>query len=346
MEKNYLFVFLALAVVLSLTTNVNSTSEEDLAFLRNYAVQNYGLDNESIELQYIAVDLPDFRCSDWYGHEICQAGFKDKYDNTVGLYWDKDTGDVYDYKPSFHQIHPEVSPKIDPELYYWIKENSSSDTGDIEIMIWLNEKVTMDFLHQVNETGMFIAPVSYTYVNNTGPGIHPYWVLGRATPLQIEEITGFYWVSKMILNEPIYVTDIVEPNESMVLSPSLIISNSIDKPAAERLKKFLERNGIQSELKEAKSLTSFYFPRKPLILILGGPQAYEGVGEIVSQYFSESEKNYLINKNGSYGYWIKPSDWIDDQRVIIIAGHTRNETALAELVFESRELTDEGLLVV
>ena len=207
------------------------------------------------------------------------------------------------------------------------------------------KKITMDFLHQLNETGMLILPVSYTYVDNTGPGIHPYWVLGQATPLQIEEITGFYWVSTIILNEALYVIDIIKTNEPKVLSPSLIISNSIDKPATESLENFLEQNGIQSELKEAKSLTSFYFPKNPLIFILGGPHAYERVGEIVSQYLSESEKDYLINKNGSYDYWIKTSNWIDNQNVIIIAGHTRNETALAEMEFESKGLKGGQLFV-
>ncbi len=79
-NKYFLSILAVLIVLVALASNVSSENDAELELLKNHAITNYGLDNGSIELQYIAVDLPDFNCSDWYGHMICQAGFRDKYD--------------------------------------------------------------------------------------------------------------------------------------------------------------------------------------------------------------------------------------------------------------------------
>jgi hypothetical protein len=131
-----------------------------------------------------------------------------------------------------------------------------------------------------------------------------------------------------------------------ITNNAMIISNTIDMPTAQRLASFLEGIGIQTVISSSKELhevgvgVNYGFN-----FILGGPKAYEGVGGIVSAYLSESEKEYLINESGSNGYWIKSPEWANNRTVIIIAGHTRNETALAELAFESKVLDEDGWIL-
>ena len=294
MYKKHVLLILAFALILSLTTTVNSTSEEGLEFLRDYAVQNYGLDNGSIELQYIAVDLRDFNCSDWYAHMICQAGFRDKYDKTVELYWDKDTGKIYDYKPSFHQLHPEVSKRILSELYMAMK--NSPNTEKLPIVIVSGSEVIEEQKKELETLGMSVArPLEDGGL--LGPNN---WVQGSANSSSIERIADLTWIS-YIFHNPLHedVFDVIESNHTeIIILSALIVTNSIDKVAAERLKAFLTGFDLYVNITNASGFKtdSYGFDA---IFILGGPMAYEGIGNISTEYLLDSEKEYLIHTPNS-----------------------------------------------
>ncbi|MFQ5888171.1 MAG: hypothetical protein ACE5HY_05695, partial [Candidatus Hydrothermarchaeales archaeon] len=70
-----------------------------------------------------------------------------------------------------------------------------------------------------------------------------------------------------------------------------------------------------------------------LIIILGGPDAYEGLGEIVSEVLSDAEEA-AIRQAGAQTMYVKYNFWADrythNQVVIIVAGSDRSNTQAAE----------------
>jgi hypothetical protein len=66
------------------------------------------------------------------------------------------------------------------------------------------------------------------------------------------------------------------------------------------------------------------------IVILGGPDAYEGVGEIVREVLEEGEENYL-RINGNRNMYVKRDIWTEGQEVIVLAGYCRHQTQKAEI---------------
>jgi len=341
-----IFLIIITTLLLSITVSSdasNTTENEKIEFLKNYAIQNYGLDASSIQLQNISIDMPDFRCSDWYGHEICQASFVDKYSKTVGLYWDLNTSVIYDYKPTFYALYPEVSPRIVSELYFAMK--NTSPVEKLPIVIVAGSEVIEAQKKELESLGMSVArPLEGGNNDLLGPNN---WVQGSANSSTIEKIAEFTWINYIFYN-PIYedvVGDIQSNETRIVITSALIVSNSIDKPVANRLKTFLSGFNIYVNLTDAsefKNHSSGY----DAIFILGGPEAYEDVGNISKEYLPDSAKKYLIEMPYSAGYWMKSVVITKyPQRSIIIAGHTRNETSNAEAYFELNGFDKRGLKI-
>ncbi|NJD98409.1 hypothetical protein E3E26_01160 [Thermococcus sp. LS1] len=63
------------------------------------------------------------------------------------------------------------------------------------------------------------------------------------------------------------------------------------------------------------------YKRGRIIVILGGPEAYDGVGSYVQQALSLEEQNAIIN--GEAGMFIKTDVWAEGQVVIVLAGQDR-----------------------
>jgi len=66
------------------------------------------------------------------------------------------------------------------------------------------------------------------------------------------------------------------------------------------------------------------YKKSNIIIILGGPRAYGGVGEYVKQVLDEYEQEKIIN--GEQGIFIKRDVWIRGQIVIVLAGKDRYQT--------------------
>jgi len=100
-----------------------------------------------------------------------------------------------------------------------------------------------------------------------------------------------------------------------------IVSNSADWPTALYLKGYIVGKGISCFILRPDEYWKIEHLNPSMIIILGGPKAYEGIGEIVSRYLSEEEQKRLLVE-GSMGVFYKDN-------VVIIAGNTRVETRKA-----------------
>lgn len=109
----------------------------------------------------------------------------------------------------------------------------------------------------------------------------------------------------------------------------VLLANSIDKALAKELIGYLENKSIYvrhinaSEFEKRREESS--------IIILGGPDAPEGVGEIVRGYLTQEEQGFLRVK-GNRKMYVKVAQattQTGEQRIFIFAGSDRNETKRA-----------------
>ena len=65
------------------------------------------------------------------------------------------------------------------------------------------------------------------------------------------------------------------------------------------------------------------------VVILGGQNAPEGIGEIVSEVLSEEEKQQLINSPDAFVISEKQNPWNADKTLTVLAGHEKEQTRTA-----------------
>lgn len=109
-----------------------------------------------------------------------------------------------------------------------------------------------------------------------------------------------------------------------------ILSNDIDwNIKGQYLKEYFEKMGaIVTRAKPGEFET---YKKNKIIIILGGPKAYEGVGEYVKQVLDEYEQKRIIN--GEQGIFIKRDVWERGQIVIVLAGKDRYQTGEKVLTY-------------
>jgi len=124
---------------------------------------------------------------------------------------------------------------------------------------------------------------------------------------------------------------LILPTISVLSSPGLvvIVSNSIDIEAARQLNKALLKNGVSCFILRSDELWKMEHYPVDTLIILGGPQAYAGIGEMVANYLTEEEEASLMEE-GAMGFFVK---FKEGKRIIILAGNTRNETKEAVTYF-------------
>jgi len=111
-----------------------------------------------------------------------------------------------------------------------------------------------------------------------------------------------------------------------------ILSNDIDwNIKGKELQNRLESMGAMAKRVTAGEFESYKGSR--LIFILGGPKAYDGVGDYVKQVLSEEEQKGVIK--GEQSIFIKRDVWTEGQIVIVIAGQGRTETGMKVELYES-----------
>ncbi len=106
-----------------------------------------------------------------------------------------------------------------------------------------------------------------------------------------------------------------------------VLANSIDYANAGGFFSFLGDIGI--ELNHSTASTFNQSKQESLIIILGGPDAPEGVGKIVQEILSEHEQNQI--RAGNQTKFVKMDPWSlnPDQKVIVLAGSDRYQTMQA-----------------
>jgi protein-L-isoaspartate(D-aspartate) O-methyltransferase len=107
------------------------------------------------------------------------------------------------------------------------------------------------------------------------------------------------------------------------LNMPVLLANSIDLELAPFLEPMLEV--VHSNAKDFDR-----YKKEKFIVILGGPDAYEGIGEIVNGILDPEEEKY-IRTPGKKRMYIKTNVWEDAQVVCIIAGSGRDQTKEAML---------------
>ncbi|HKZ57814.1 MAG TPA: hypothetical protein VJ024_08940, partial [Thermodesulfovibrionales bacterium] len=103
----------------------------------------------------------------------------------------------------------------------------------------------------------------------------------------------------------------------------VVLANSIDYSMATDLFGFMGNRGI--EVIKASAENFHLYKSEKFIVILGGPDAPEGVGEIVKEVLSEVQVE-SIREEGARRRYTKTNFWIQGQRVTVIAGSDRNAT--------------------
>lgn len=103
-----------------------------------------------------------------------------------------------------------------------------------------------------------------------------------------------------------------------------VVGNSIDTPLVQGyLENFrVEGLGVQT-------VTAGEFERHktdPVILILGGQNAPEGVGEIAGGVMNPREKADVLSGRDSKVLVVVPNVWADRQRVMVFAGYGKEQT--------------------
>ena len=121
------------------------------------------------------------------------------------------------------------------------------------------------------------------------------------------------------------------PTISTACSPGVIIivSNSIDIEAARELNKALLKQGLPCFILRPDELWKAEHYSVDAMIYLGGPKAYEGIGEIVANYLTDEEEASLMEE-GAMGFFVKLEE---GKKIIILAGNTRNETREAVTYF-------------
>jgi hypothetical protein len=113
------------------------------------------------------------------------------------------------------------------------------------------------------------------------------------------------------------------PANLTISKPRLIVlANSIDKDHSLDILKTLEKD---MKVVYSNATNFLEYQREKYILILGGPMAYEGIGEIVKEVLNDYEENSIINGTNT-DIIIKNNVWGVNQKIFIIGGKNREET--------------------
>ena len=87
---------------------------------------------------------------------------------------------------------------------------------------------------------------------------------------------------------------------------------------------FEQFKSIGANIKRVKPSEFEIYKNSRIVVILGGPKAYDGIGDYVKQALNEEEQLKIIR--GEEGIFIKRDVWNKKQVVIIIAGRDRKQT--------------------
>ncbi len=117
----------------------------------------------------------------------------------------------------------------------------------------------------------------------------------------------------------------------------IILANSIDDELAAGFYGFLKEQGFTAIRVTPSSFDEFN--KEGYVIILGGPDAPEGVGEIVKDSLTTAEENNVREK-GSMKIYIKTDRWADNQKIIVFAGSDRNHTKSSHEKYREKVISE------
>jgi hypothetical protein len=106
----------------------------------------------------------------------------------------------------------------------------------------------------------------------------------------------------------------------------LVLANSIDHDLAVGFYSYLRQNNMTVKFSSAEEFESKKYAEK--IIILGGHGAPEGVGGIVSSLTTLDTREDLEKPNATM-YLVKEGVWTLNQKIVLIAGYSREDTQKA-----------------
>ena len=140
-------------------------------------------------------------------------------------------------------------------------------------------------------------------------------------------IIASYGATLLIFNNPLITEQIPEkkPEKQKVV----ILANSIDYELASNFIEFLRNNNM--EVIHATISDFEPYITEKFIIILGGPDAPEEIGNMVQTVLSKSQQD-SIREHGARKKYVITNPWNMriGQKVIVIAGSNRNETKNSE----------------
>jgi hypothetical protein len=104
-----------------------------------------------------------------------------------------------------------------------------------------------------------------------------------------------------------------------------VVVNSLDLPENSAAFDTIQSNGVK-----VVAVSAFDFPdhqNDSLIIILGGQNAPEGVGALVSTLLDQKEQEELVATPNAMTVRIMPNIWGANQNVLLFAGNEKEQTA-------------------
>jgi hypothetical protein len=127
--------------------------------------------------------------------------------------------------------------------------------------------------------------------------------------------------------EPIIINDTPAEDNKTSTKPDghtlVVLANSIDTSLSTEVFSLIKEWGI--DIIHSSTEDFDQYKNEKIVLILGGPDATEGVGEKVQGVLSLVQED-SIREEGARRMFTKPDVWASDQRVFIIAGSDRHQT--------------------
>jgi WD40 repeat protein len=124
-----------------------------------------------------------------------------------------------------------------------------------------------------------------------------------------------------------YYSQPLPPPDEVIEKPKkpkmILLANSIDRVLAEDFLVLLNNRDIRIIKVTASNFE--HFSGEKFILILGGPDSQEGVGEFVIEVISTAEQNAL-REEGAKEMHRRSNVWNTDQKVWVVAGSNRSLT--------------------
>jgi hypothetical protein len=137
----------------------------------------------------------------------------------------------------------------------------------------------------------------------------------------LKKIVGFLLISIIFIL--FSSSNIYSQQDSANVPKILIFANAIDYPLASDFLDYLEIRNIQYIRPNASDFDEY--KEEKLIVILGGPNATDSVGDIVKKILTIDEQN-TIGFPGARKYYKITNKWAQRQKIYILAGYDRYET--------------------